>query len=184
MNIDHKFSKRMFQLTRQSRVLRPLAIFCATSLIFVMATAVAMLFQGVDPMAPMMNRLLGAGVLFLLPLGMTWVVTFVIQLLVRRERPFDDGQGKSLIIMVWDGPSFPSAHASLAFALASIATIFAPELFGPWLWIGAVLVAWGRVAVGVHYVSDVVVGAVLGTIVSFSSTIAILYVLISQGLVD
>ena len=184
MNIDHKLSKQMFQFTRHSHVLRPFAIFCATSLIFVMATAMAMLYQGADPMETMMNRLLGAGVLFLLPLGMTWAVTFVIQLLVLRERPFDDGQGRSLITMVWDGPSFPSAHASLAFAIASIGTIFAPELFGPWLWIGAIFVAWGRVAVGVHYVSDVLVGAVLGTIVSFGSTIAILFFLISQGLVD
>ena len=31
---------------------------------FVMATAMAMLYQGADPMETMMNRLLGAGVLF------------------------------------------------------------------------------------------------------------------------
>lgn len=183
MNIDHRLSKRMFQLTRHSRVLRPLAIFCATSLIFVMATAVAMLFQGADPMAPMMNRLVG-GVLLLIPLGIVWLFTVMLQLIVRRERPFDDGQGKSLIIMVWDGPSFPSAHASLAFALASIATIFAPELFGPWLWVGAALVAWGRVAVGVHYVTDVLVGALLGAVVGFFSTLGIILLLVSQGVID
>lgn len=183
MNIDHRLSKRMFQLTRHSRVLRPLAIFCATSLIFVMATAVAMLFQGADPMAPMMNRWVG-GALLLIPLGIVWLFTVMLQLIVRRERPFDDGQGKSLITMVWDGPSFPSAHASLAFALASIATIFAPELFGPWLWVGAVLVAWGRVAVGVHYVTDVLVGALLGAVVGFFSTLGIILLLVSQGVID
>lgn len=174
MNIDHKLSKSIFQATRRSPILRPLAIFCATSLIFMMVTAVAMTYAGVDPTTVMIVRALGGAMVLGIPLGIVWLVTVMLQLLVRRERPFDDGQGKSLITMVWDGPSFPSAHASLAFALASIAMIFAPERYGPWLWIGAVFVAWGRVAVGVHYVSDVLVGALLGAVVGFFSTMGIL----------
>ena len=175
MNLDHKLSKFIFQSARHSAILRPVAIFCATVLLFVMATAVAMTYEGADSIIPMMSRFLAAGLTLGAPCLIVWCVTVLIQQLVRRERPFDDGQGKALITMVWEGPSFPSAHAALAFALASIALFFAPELYGPWLWIGAVLGAWGRVAVGVHYVSDVLVGALLGVVIGFWSTMGILF---------
>lgn len=57
--------------------------------------------------------------------------------------------------------SFPSNHAVNSFAIAaSIGNIFRPAL---WILIPvAMLVALSRVVVGVHYPSDVLVGAVLG----------------------
>ncbi len=184
MNIDHKLSRFLFATARSSKILRPLAIFCATSLLFVMATAVAMTYAGTDAMEPMMDRFLASIVSLGIPLLLVWGVTALAQRFVNRERPFDDGQGKALITMVWTGPSFPSAHASLAFALALIGTFYTAELYGPWLWIGAALVAWGRVAVGVHYVSDVVVGAILGVVVGWASTMGLLLTLVSLGVID
>ncbi len=132
----------------------------------------------------MMSRFNSSVVFLGLPLLLVWAITVLTQRLVRRERPFDDGQGRALITMVWEGPSFPSAHAALAFALASMALIFDAGLYGPWLFIGAILVAWGRVAVGVHYVSDVIVGALLGAVVGFWSMFGILLSLISFGIID
>ncbi|MBI4435509.1 phosphatase PAP2 family protein [Candidatus Uhrbacteria bacterium] len=184
MNIDHKLSHRIFRATKDSWLLRPLAIFCATSLLFVLATAVAMTVAGTDGMSTMMDRFLASTVSLGIPLLLVWGATALAQRLVNRERPFDDGQGKALITMVWTGPSFPSAHASLAFALALIGTFYAAELYGPWLWIGAGLVAWGRVAVGVHYVSDVIVGAVLGVVVGWASTIGLILTLVSLNVID
>jgi undecaprenyl-diphosphatase len=184
MNIDHTYSKFLFRSARESSVLRPFAIFCATILPFVMATALVMTYAGADPSATVMNRLGGSILPVGIPLLVVWLVTILIQHVVKRERPFDDGQGKALITMVWEGPSFPSVHASLAFALAILSTLYALPMFGPWMWIGAVLVAWGRVAVGVHYVSDVVIGAVLGVVVGWASTMGLVFTLVSLGWMD
>lgn len=57
--------------------------------------------------------------------------------------------------------SFPSGHAASAFAFASAAGQAAP---GAWVPLHAVaaVVAFSRVHTGVHYTSDVVVGAMVG----------------------
>lgn len=60
--------------------------------------------------------------------------------------------------------SFPSGHTMNAFAFASVVALGAPML-APALLVVGVSVAASRVVLGMHYVSDVVVGAALGTIV-------------------
>jgi undecaprenyl-diphosphatase len=60
--------------------------------------------------------------------------------------------------------SFPSGHTMNAFAFASVAALGAPVL-APALLVVGVSVAASRVVLGMHYVSDVVAGATLGTIV-------------------
>jgi membrane-associated phospholipid phosphatase len=59
--------------------------------------------------------------------------------------------------------SFPSGHAASAFAFASAAGEAAPAVWVP-LHLAAALVGYSRVHTGVHYPSDVGVGAVLGAL--------------------
>jgi len=61
--------------------------------------------------------------------------------------------------------SLPSSHASNAFAAALPLSLGAPEL-GPLIYAIATLVALSRVQLGVHWPSDVGVGAVVGTLVA------------------
>lgn len=62
------------------------------------------------------------------------------------------------------GGSFPSGHAAGSFAFAIFVSIRAPRWAAPaFLW--AALVAWSRCVLGVHYPSDVVGGALLGSAV-------------------
>jgi membrane-associated phospholipid phosphatase len=57
--------------------------------------------------------------------------------------------------------SFPSGHAAISFACATVVGAAEPRARLP-LYVLAALVAWSRVYVGVHYPSDVAAGALIG----------------------
>lgn len=66
------------------------------------------------------------------------------------------------------GPSFPSGHTSSAFATATSLSLFYPKWYviaPSFLWAGAV--GYSRMELGVHYPSDVLVGALVGIGSSF-----------------
>ena len=95
-------------------------------------------------------------------LGLAGVV-LTIKFIVRRERPQGECGG---IYRNTDPHSFPSGHAARSFLIAVIASALAPAWLATLLWIWAPLVSLARVAMGVHYLSDVAAGAVLGVIVA------------------
>jgi undecaprenyl-diphosphatase len=86
-------------------------------------------------------------------------LVMVIKFIVRRRRPEGEWGG---IYRSTDPHSFPSGHAARAFLIAVLATGLGPSWLAVVLWLWAPLVALARVAMGVHYVSDVVAGAALG----------------------
>lgn len=90
-------------------------------------------------------------------------VVLAIKFLVRRERPQGEWGG---VYRNTDPHSFPSGHAARAFLIAVLASALGPMWLSVFLWIWAPLVALARVAMGVHYLSDVVAGAILGMIVA------------------
>jgi undecaprenyl-diphosphatase len=96
-------------------------------------------------------QLAGIGLLAALVMG--------IKFRVRRQRP--EGEWGS-IYRNTDPHSFPSGHAARAFLIAVVATMLGPSGLALILWVWAPLVGLARVAMGVHYVSDVIAGAVLG----------------------
>lgn len=83
---------------------------------------------------------------------------------LRRPRPFEHGFDPAL---VWHdaGNGFPSNHAAGAFALA-VCVAPVPG-YGPILLILAGLLAASRVYSGVHYLTDVIAGALHGILVAF-----------------
>ncbi|MGZ5325599.1 MAG: phosphatase PAP2 family protein, partial [Solirubrobacterales bacterium] len=96
-----------------------------------------------------------AGLLGPLAIG----VNFAVKLLVRRPRPVLEG-----LPPLGGAPSslsFPSAHATSSFACATAMTRIAPE--AAVLYVLAALIAAGRPYLGMHYPSDVLAGALLGT---------------------
>jgi undecaprenyl-diphosphatase len=82
-----------------------------------------------------------------------------LKFIIRRRRPEGEWGG---IYRSTDPHSFPSGHAARAFMIAVVAAGLGPGLAALILWIWAPLVALARVAMGVHYVSDVVAGFVVG----------------------
>lgn len=63
--------------------------------------------------------------------------------------------------------SLPSGHAATSFALAASLSLVYPK-FAPGVFTIALLISLGRVAVGVHYPTDVVAGAMIGASVSIA----------------
>jgi undecaprenyl-diphosphatase len=87
------------------------------------------------------------------------LVVLAIKFTIRRRRPEGDW---GAIYRNTDPHSFPSGHAARAAMLAVIALAIGP------LWLGLLLVVWGllvclaRVWMGVHYLSDIIAGILLG----------------------
>lgn len=79
--------------------------------------------------------------------------------IVRRERPSGE---RDFLSRHTDPHSFPSGHAARASALAVVAIAAAPWWLACVSCVWAMLVAAVRVAMGVHYLSDAVVGIVVG----------------------
>src|SRR2546422_3273999 len=88
----------------------------------------------------------------------------LVQLLKRavaRARPCDAGGRPLALVDLPDPHSFPSGHAAAATAVAVTVALAHPTA-APIVLPVAALVAYSRVALRVHHVSDVVAGAALG----------------------
>ena len=80
-----------------------------------------------------------------------------------RPRPFAaHPAGTHLFAAASGDPSFPSDHAAAAFAIAVAVLVFSRAAGAAFL-AAATLIAFSRVVVGLHYPSDVLAGAAVGT---------------------
>ena len=86
-----------------------------------------------------------------------------IKFIVRRRRP--EGEWGS-IYRNTDPHSFPSGHAARSFLIAVLASGLGPAWLAIILWVWAPLVGLARVAMGVHYLSDIIAGAALGIVIA------------------
>jgi undecaprenyl-diphosphatase len=94
--------------------------------------------------------------------GLALAVGRVISELVDRTRPFvAEPHGVHLFSGHAADPGFPSDHATGAFAVA-MAIWLRNRRWGTVALVAAAIVSVGRVAIGVHYPSDVLAGAALG----------------------
>ena len=78
----------------------------------------------------------------------------------RRERPDDALMGTDS-----QSFSFPSGHAATAFSTATVMAHYYPDLKEPG-YVGAALISLSRVTLRRHYPTDIIAGAVVGTLVA------------------
>jgi len=97
---------------------------------------------------------------------------------VRRPRPCEIARPRDIDVrpLVWfpsDRYSFPSGHALNAFAISSPIALAFPGVALPVL-AAAASVAASRVVLGLHWLSDVVVGALAGLLIGSAVWLALL----------
>lgn len=117
----------------------------------------------------------GAGTRILVAEGATMGVVFALKNLIRRTRPFVALADVERRPVGSGGPSggidpfsFPSGHSAVAFSIATSASLSYPEwyvILPAMTWASATAVA--RVWHGMHYPSDIIVGALVGSGIGF-----------------
>lgn len=103
--------------------------------------------------------LIAAGFAFFLGLGLNQLLLLMID----RPRPNLAGV-TTLLVPPSADPSFPSDHATAAFAIGVSFALGGMRKRALWFLAGAFVVALSRVFIGIHYVGDVLGGALTGAL--------------------
>lgn len=96
-------------------------------------------------------------------------VNLGIKNIVARIRPYEAVEGLNRLVEAQKDYSFPSGHTAHAFAVGVVILIMMPRKVGVPVFIISVLMAYSRLYIGVHYPTDVIGGAVIGTLMGLLS---------------
>ncbi|MEK6906697.1 MAG: phosphatase PAP2 family protein [Nanoarchaeota archaeon] len=102
-------------------------------------------------------------------LGLSVIISFILKVSIHRLRPFQQGIVSLLPIFTnhnfisWNF-SFPSFQAMLAFCAVPVLYKEFPRLKYAWI-LFAGLVAFSRVYFGLHFMSDVIAGSIIGYLI-------------------
>lgn len=90
------------------------------------------------------------------------VISFLIKIFVNRPRPYESQNVASLVNTAMS--SFPSGHAMIVFSIVPfLVKNFTKQKY--YFILLAVLVAFSRIYLNVHYLSDIIAGAFLGYLI-------------------
>ncbi|MDD3063847.1 MAG: phosphatase PAP2 family protein, partial [Massilibacteroides sp.] len=99
-------------------------------------------------------------------MGSFIIDNIILKNLVARTRPYEVVQGLQLLIGKQNDFSFPSGHTGSSFASAVILYKELPKKYGIPLIGLATLIGFSRLYLAVHYPSDVLGGAIIGTLIA------------------
>src|SRR5271169_1480269 len=104
--------------------------------------------------------------------GITGVFVFkALKTLSHRPRPCHVQPHCWAKVLPPDRFSFPSGHTMSAFSIALVVSYFYPGLEGP-LFFLAISIAVSRIVLGMHFLSDVLAGMILGVVLGCASITA------------
>lgn len=91
------------------------------------------------------------------------ITNVVVKRALARTRPYEVIEGLERIIEAQSDFSFPSGHTACSFAGAVVIYMLCEKKYGIPAMVLAVLIALSRLYVGVHFPTDVLGGALVGT---------------------
>ena len=127
---------------------------------WIILAVVLLFFQKTRKAGLMMGMALIMGLLF---------GNCILKPLVARTRPYDVNSDVVLLIKALSDPSFPSGHTLASFESAGVLMLTHRKTLGIPALILAVIIAFSRMYLYVHYPTDVLAGAILGLIFAYVS---------------
>ena len=158
--MDYRLYHRINELAADHPWLGHLAAAIETWSIPLFAAATVALWLLARPGADRKWKLASASALASAALAL--LVNQALAHLWSRARPYAAHPDARVFASRSHDPSFPSDHASAAFAIAVAVFLFDRVVGGVFL-AAATVIATGRVVAGVHYPADVLAGALVGT---------------------
>lgn len=135
-------------------------------LIKILYTVFPLIMVIVYPAIIILNGIKGIDHKFILSIvvpGVTLMGVYVMRKLINRQRPYEKFGVDSLIAKDKQGQSFPSNHSASGFVIAMAGFTINPLLGFSLLGI-AFIIALTRIFAGVHFISDVIAGCLIGTL--------------------
>lgn len=109
-----------------------------------------------------------------LSLALAFLIYPPLKRLIARPRPCHADGRLADALQPLDRYSFPSGHAMTAAAFGVPVAVAAPALGVLIVTAGCVLMSWSRMALGHHYLSDVVAGTILGATIATAVALFVL----------
>lgn len=98
------------------------------------------------------------------------IVNLIIKPAVGRQRPFEIVEGIKLLVLKPQDPSFPSGHSAISFCMLTTILFFSKsKTINIMASLLAILIAFSRLYLYVHFPSDVFCGIIFGIISSLIS---------------
>jgi undecaprenyl-diphosphatase len=137
-------------------------LFLASFLVWIMVAGVGVLwiFDNGKEGRSRISRAFGAALA-------SWAITAIVKILHPTTRPFEIAGFSPLTLTLPKDGSFPSGHAAFAWSLATVLYSY-NKFYGLLFSLLALGVSIGRVLSGVHFVTDVLVGSVVGVSVGYA----------------
>lgn len=107
------------------------------------------------------------GIQALTALAVSFVVNnLFLKNVIARTRPYEAVEGLTRLIEKQSDYSFPSGHTASSFVVAVVLYLELPKKYGIPALILAVCISISRLYLGVHYPTDVLAGAVTGSLIA------------------
>ncbi len=161
---DHDVFLAIYTFTTSNSAVSDLAVFFAEWFPFLVIGSVVVYEVAAQDKQ---HEIIPSIIRTLLPALLAWFVVMLVKYMHPAARPFASDLGISQLIDVSDPfGSFPSGHAA---AFGALAGAMLGNRFHAWKWylLAAAVIAISRIAVGVHWPSDVIIGITLGFAAGF-----------------